>query len=85
MSAKERVQFNVRLDGRGELVEAVRQRSAELKVALGDFVAMALEYALNNGLSPHIEPPKMNAVEDILLEIAKANHRISILEERLGK
>jgi hypothetical protein len=88
MSPKERVQFNVRLDGRRELVETIRRRVGELKVSLNDFVASALDNALKNGLNPRNEDftaqPIIQALEtkldEVILDVAKANQRIANLE-----
>jgi hypothetical protein len=92
VSPKERVQFNVRLDGRRELVDAVRGRIGELKVSLNDFVASALDNALKSGLNPRNEDStaqsKIQALETklegVILDVAKANQRIANLE-RLGE
>jgi len=95
---KERVQFNVRLDGRQELVEAIKTYVANHGITMSEFVATALENALLTGVKPknnqeslmvNQETAREERIALLEEEIAKiiqnASLRLTQLEERLGK
>jgi hypothetical protein len=81
MSKPERVQLSLRFDNRKELLDAVRSRAKELDIPLVDFVAAALEKALEEKLNP-ISLQSNDKIEALEARIEAVELR---LEERLGK
>ncbi len=92
--AKERVQFNVRLDGRQDLVEAVKSYVANHGLTMSEFVTTALENALQTGIKPKANHLAIanEQVAELVQEVsqhrdqlASINQWLTRLDERLGK
>ncbi|MBO3463020.1 hypothetical protein G7B40_041065 [Aetokthonos hydrillicola Thurmond2011] len=79
MNKSERVQLSLRFDNRKELLDAVKARAKELNIPLVDFVALALEKAIEDGLTPLTSQLQVNG------KIEALEARIVALEESLGK
>ena len=76
---KERIQFNVRLDGRQDLLEAVKAYVANHGLTMSEFVATALENALQTGIKP-----KANHLAIANEEVAELSHEVSQHSEQLA-
>ena len=91
---KERIQFNVRLDGQRPLLEAVKTYVDNHGLTMSEFVATALENALQTGIKPkanHLAIPN-EQVAELSQEVsqhrehlADINQWLTSLDERLGK
>ncbi len=91
---KERIQFNVRLDGRRELLEAVKTYVDNHGLTMSEFVATALENALKTGIKPKTNQLAIpnEQVAELSQEVsqhrdqlANINQWLTRLDERLGK
>ena len=91
---KERIQFNVRLDGRRELLSAVKTYVDNHGLTMSEFVAIALENALHTGIKPknnHSAIPNEQVMElsqevsQHSEQLANINQWLTRLDERLGK
>ena len=92
--AKERIQFNVRLDGRQDLLEAVKAYVANHGLTMSEFVATALENALQTGVKPKanqlaIPNEQVAKIESVVSQhdeqLTKVIQRLANVEERLVK
>ena len=92
--AKDRIQFNVRLDGRQDLLEAVKAYVVNHGLTMSEFVATALENALEVGIKPRANqlaiPQEQVAelVQEVSQhrdELANINQWLTSLDDRLGK
>ncbi len=91
---KERIQFNVRLDGRRELLEAVKTYVDNHGLTMSEFVTTALENALQTGIKPKANHMAIanEQVAELVQEVsqhrdqlANINQWLTSLDERLGK
>ena len=91
---KERIQFNVRLDGRRPLLEAIKTYVDNHGLTMSEFVAIALENALQTGIKLKANHLAISneQVAELVQEvsqhresIANINQWLTSLDERLGK
>jgi RNA polymerase-binding transcription factor DksA len=83
MNKPERIQLSLRFDHRKELLESVKARAKKLDVALVDFVAAALEKALEERLNPMASQRQDN--DKIIALEARMEELERQLESGLGK
>ena len=76
--AKERIQFNVRLDGRQDLLEAVKAYVANHELTMSEFVVTALENALQTSIKP-----KANQLAIPNEQVAELGQLVSQHDEQL--
>jgi hypothetical protein len=73
-SKQERVQLNLRLDGRKELLEAIKEAAEAADLSVNSWAIKAFESALGLSSSPRLAATPSTALED----------RLAALEERLA-
>jgi len=80
MADKERIQLNLRLDGRRELLDAVKAVAEAQDISINEFVIRSLKATTKKPELIHLQPEPLAVLLDTALE-----NRVTAIEERLGK
>ncbi len=84
--AKERIQFNIRLDGRRDLVERIDKHLAEHQITKTDFAVRCFEHGLAEDIGSLLEPVDTLNIEDrISNALEPILKKLELHEQRLGK
>jgi len=79
MADNDRIQLNLRFDGRRELLDAVKAAAAASNISINEFVMRSLRASLSRPELIHLQSASIAPLDAVL------ENRLAAIEERLGK